>query len=271
MKPTLVRADRPFSAVDRLVESIRGLIIEQRLPAGTRLGSERDLIEASGLSRPTVREAIQILERDGLLDVKPGPGGGLIVRGLDHSQTVRALGYLLEYEETPPHDFLEARAEIEATCTRLAARHATDEDLAAIAETIEDMRATASVDSAFIAEANVRFHVAVARASHNHVLLRITQSLIDLVFKSTVRVDYTVQLKEELVRVHLRILEAIRNRDPKAGDRRMRRHMAGFEQYVTRTGQFDRIKRWTYGSDAMLERLRSLLDLRAAAEPSGRR
>ncbi len=269
MKPVPIRSARAFSAVDRLVESLRDLIIEQRLPAGTRLGSERDLIEAAGVSRPTVREAVQILERDGLVRVKPGPGGGLIVSGVDHSQIVRALGYLLEYEETPPHDFLEARAEIEATCTRLATRHATKADMEAIAATIDRMRAAPSAESSLIAEVNIDFHVAIARAAHNHVLLRVTQSLIDLIFRSTVRVVYTDHLKGELVHVHQRILDAIRERDPEAGDRRMRRHMNGFEEYVDRTGQLERIRKWAYGGDDLLDRLRDGLGLHVPAEGKG--
>lgn len=269
MKPATLHAARVFSAVDRVVESLRDLIIEQRLPAGTRLGSERDLIEASGVSRPTVREAVQILEREGLVRVKPGPGGGLIVSGVDHSQVVRALGYLLEYEETPAHDFLAARAEIEATCTRLAARHATKADMTAITATIDRMRATPSAESSLIAQVNIDFHVAIARAAHNHVLLRVTQSLIDLVFRSTVRVVYTDQLREELVRVHQRILDAIRERDPIAGDRRMRRHMSGFGEYVERTGQLERIKKWAYGGDDLVDRLRERLGLPAPANARG--
>ncbi len=247
---------RRGSAVDQLVNQIRDLIIGRRLLPGTRLGLERDLINASGLSRPTVREAIQILQRDGLLQVKPGPKGGLIVTGLDATQVVRALGYLLEYEETPPCDFLEARKEIEVTSARLAALNATREDLAAIAATIIELQATDCIDSAFIADANLRFHLAVARASRNHVLLRITESLVDLVLRSTVRVDYTAELRDELVHAHQRILDAMKVRDAQSVARRMRRHLEAFTEYVERTNQLDRLKKWMDARDDLLGRLR---------------
>jgi DNA-binding FadR family transcriptional regulator len=247
---------RPISASERLAEAVRDLIVEQGLGAGTRLGSERDLIRSSGLSRPTVREAIRVLERDGLVSVKPGPGGGVIVRGLDHLQATRALGHLLEYEGTPPHDFLEAREEIESMCARLAARHGTGEDVAALAQTCDDLRASDTVDSAFIAEVNLRFHLGVAHAAHNHVLLRITQSLIDLVLLSAVRVEYTPEVKRALIHAHERIVAAIRDHDPAAADRRMRRHMAGFEEHVKRTGQMERLKQWSDPGDGLLARLR---------------
>ncbi|MBI2527461.1 MAG: FadR family transcriptional regulator [Candidatus Rokubacteria bacterium] len=235
---------------------IRDLIIGRRLPPGTRLGLERDLVNASGLSRPTVREAIQILEQDGLLQVKPGPKGGLIVTGLDATQVVRALGYLLEYEATPPSDFLEARKEIEVTSARLAALNATGDDLAAIAETIVELQATGRVDSVFIVDSSLRFHLAVARASRNQVLLRMTESLIDLVLRSTVRVDFTAELRDQMVRAHQRIFDAIRNHDAEGVARRMRRHLEGFTEYVESTDQSERLKNSRDTSDDLFERLR---------------
>ncbi len=250
------KALRRDSAVDRLVHQIQDLIIGRRLPPGTRLGVERDLVVASGLSRPTVREAVQILEQDGLLQVKPGPKGGLIVTGLDATQVVRALGYLLEYEATPPRDFLEARKEIEVTSARLAALNATDEDLTALAEAIGELQATERVDSAFIVDASLRFHLAVARASRNHVLLRMTESLIELVLRSTVRVDFTTTLRDEMIRAHQRIFDAIRNRDADSVARRMRRHLEGFTEYVERTDQSDRLRKFSDTSGDLFERLR---------------
>ena len=251
----LRKSPRRDSAVDRLVNQIRDLIIGRRLAPGTRLGRECDLVNASGLSRPTVREAIQILEQGGLLQAKPGPKGGLIVRGLDATQVVRALGYLLEYEQTPPSDFLEARKEVEVTSARLAAQNATEEDLTAIAEAMVELQATERVDSAFIVDASLRFHLAVARASRNHVLLRMTESVIELVLRSTVRVDFTTTLRDEMVRAHQRIFDAIRNRDADSVARRMRRHLEGFTEYVERTGQSDRLKKFGDTSGDLFERL----------------
>jgi DNA-binding FadR family transcriptional regulator len=247
------------SASSRLVGAVRSLIMTERPPPGTRIGSERELVAASGFSRPTVREAIRILEREGLLQVKPGPGGGLIVRGLDHVQTTRSLSDLLQFEETPPQAFLEARTEIEATCARLAAMHATADNLAAIADTIVDLEATDRVDSPFIAETNVRFHLAVAEASKNHVLLRITQSLVHLVLRSTILAEYTGRLKQDLVRAHQRILDAISHGDSLAADRRMRRHMVGFVEYLTQTGQMNRLVKWVDTDEELLGRLRGRL------------
>jgi DNA-binding FadR family transcriptional regulator len=247
-----------LSAADLLASDVRDLVISRRLPPGTRLGSERTLIEASRLSRPTVREAIQTLEREGFVQVKPGPRGGVIVRALDSRSTVRALGYLLEYEGTPPQDFLEARTEIETTSARLAVRHATADDLAAMTATVDEMRNTGRVDSAFIADANLRFHLAVAQASHNHVLVRVTESLIDLVLRSTVRVEYTPSLRDELVHAHQRIIDAIRARDPDAVERRTRRHLTAFGGYVERTGQLERLRKWTDEESGLYARLRRL-------------
>lgn len=258
---------RSSAASERLVEAIRDLILGERLRPGTHLGSERALIDSSGLSRPTVREAIRILEREGMVRVKPGPGGGLIVRGMDHTLTTRALGDLLEYEATPPQDFLEARAEIEATCARLAALRATERDLKSITDALVELESTARVDSAFIAESNLRFHLAIAEASHNHVLLRMAQSLLHLVLRSSIRVDYTAPLKAEMIRAHRRVLDAIQGRDPGAADRRMRRHTAAFVEYVERTGQAERLRERSDPGTSLVERLRALVEARVRSSP----
>ena len=137
------------------------------LSAGDRLLSEQRMVERYGVARGTLREALRLLETQGVLVIKAGPGGGPELTTPDAGHLASTLALLLQCVDAPFRAVVEARAIVEPGLARLAAERCTDADLQALAASLERLRA-ASGERAF-AEEQRRFHDLIAVAAHNPV------------------------------------------------------------------------------------------------------
>lgn len=173
---------------DDIVERLEGMILEGTLKAGERLPAERVLAEQFGVSRPSLREAIQKLAAKGILVSRQG-GGNYVVDSLGTTFSDPLLE-LLEHSSSAQHDLLEFRHTLEASCAYYAALRATDVDrerLTAAFDTLQDCYARAD-EASQVEEgaADARFHLAIAEASHNAVLLHTIRGLFDLLKRNVV-------------------------------------------------------------------------------------
>src|SRR3982074_257193 len=117
-------------ASDVLAEKLRELILSRALAEGTPLPTERELVAQSGLSRTSVREALRVLETEGLVATKAGRNGGSQVRRPGRESISRSFALFVRSHGVRFEALLEAREAIEPSAARLAAVHRTDEDLA---------------------------------------------------------------------------------------------------------------------------------------------
>lgn len=167
---------------DDIVEKLEGMILEGTLQAGERLPAERALAEQFGVSRPSLREAIQKLVAKGVLVSRQG-GGNYVTKTLGSGFTDPLLA-LLESSPEAQRDLLEFRHTLEASCAYYAALRATALDrerLRLAFEVLEDCYTQADeVTRAQEGAADASFHLAIAEASHNAVLLHTIRSLFDL-------------------------------------------------------------------------------------------
>ena len=185
-------------ASEAIYNQIYPKIISGELRPGDRLPPERELAEMFQRSRPVVREALRMLQQEGLIETAMG------AINLDE---------LLEYRHIN-----------DRSCARLAAIHHTEEDAEALRQTLEG--AKANLDSLFsFQEYDVAFHSALAKASHNTLASLINDVIVRLntdVFVETIR-DYTPeQLREINLRIyntHYAIMEAVLAHDPDGADR----------------------------------------------------
>jgi GntR family transcriptional repressor for pyruvate dehydrogenase complex len=157
---------------DDIVEQLEGMILEGTLKAGERLPAERALAEQFGVSRPSLREAIQKLVTKGLLVSRQGGGN---------------------YVESNPEaqrDLLEFRHTLEASCAYYAALRATDVDRERLTAAFNELQDCYSrhdeVSRAEEGAADAKFHLAIAEASHNAVLLHTIRGLFDLLKRNVV-------------------------------------------------------------------------------------
>src|SRR3954453_7479603 len=148
--------DRP-NTYELLAQRLLGLIASGEIPGGGPLPSERELVERYGVGRSSVREALRTLEAKGLIHQK---GKGRFVAAEPQNPINSSLQVLLELQEVDRSELFEVREGLEGETAAFAAQRRSDEDVLAIAETVETM--AESLDSAerYI-DADLQFHLAI--------------------------------------------------------------------------------------------------------------
>ncbi len=228
---------------DNIVEQLETMILEGTLRAGERLPAERVLAEQFGVSRPSLREAIQKLAAKGLLVSRHG-GGNFVAESLGSTFSDPLL-HLLENNADAQRDLLEFRHTLEGSCAYYAALRATDVDQQRLGEAFADLqdcyRREGVVTRAEEGAADARFHLAIAEASHNAVLLHTIRGLFDLLKRNVVtNIGGMYALRDEtrnmLMRQHQELYDAIIAR--RADDARdvIHRHIS-YVQEVLAEGQ----------------------------------
>tara|TARA_R110000868_G_scaffold90113_3_gene250418 strand:+ start:2626 stop:3402 length:777 start_codon:yes stop_codon:yes gene_type:complete len=201
---------------DNIVEQLETMILEGALQPGERLPAERALAEQFGVSRPSLREAVQKLVAKGLLISRQG-GGNYVSETLGSSFSDPLLG-LLEGRPEAQRDLLEFRHTLEADCAYYAAMRATELDREHLQTAYDKLQACYAADSKASrteeGAADARFHLAIAEASHNIVLLHTIRGLFDLLKRNVVtNIGGMYALREEsrrmLVTQHGALFEAI--------------------------------------------------------------
>lgn len=215
-------------AADILASQLRTMIVEGVFPPGTQLPSERVLMEESGLSRTSVRDALRTLEAEGLITTHLGRFGGSMVTRPQRNIVARQVELFVRTHGIQLSSLLECRVAIEPTLARLAARNHS-------ASQLEEMTAlhekfVASVDEIRAYKAiNHDWHLSVCRASGNEALIALMEAISIPVREA---MDYqhvtTAELRRLVVKAHASILDAIRNRAEDQAERRMLRHVTGY-------------------------------------------
>jgi len=234
--PAVARVERVRvpKASDLLAEQLRHKILEGELGPGEALPNERALAEESRLSRTAVREALRILEIDGLVSTRPGRNGGTFVRMPDADSVARSLDVFIRGRKVRFHDVLEVREEIEPICARLAAHHRTDADLEDLDVATEAVRDAFGDLPAFLTT-NVQWHLTVARISHNELLAAFMLAISNAVRAATDIEDFNSdEVRRGAVKAHDRVAAAIRDGDSEAAMNSMRRHVHAYREQVTK-------------------------------------
>ena len=161
-----------------VADKIRSQLARGELKPGDRLPPEAELMVRFGIARPTMREAIRILESESLISTRRGAQNGARVHAVDASVLARRAGLLLQMNGATWEDLYEAQFVIEPRALRLAATRRTRADLAALEELVEQARQV--VDVADFASIAAAFHVALVRASKNKTVTMIAEMLHDL-------------------------------------------------------------------------------------------
>lgn len=217
------------------------MISSGRCTSGERLGSEQDLIQRYGVSRAVVREGLRVLERDGLVTVKPGPSGGIFCSLPDVEPLTRFMDLYGAVHDVTPEDLVEARMELEVVTTRLAAVRADEDDLAELERLNRAwMDLLGGGDTDAQARMNVRFHIALTRAAHNPVFVAFIDALEGLIYETALVPEYPDRRLDYVVYSHEYILQHVRARDPNLAGSAMRHHLEIFRPNAWRNVQADR-------------------------------
>lgn len=206
------------SRAQQIAAEIETEILSARVPAGTRLGLRTDLITRFGASPPVINEALRILRERDLVTVKPGPNGGVIVDSPPPQLRLGGIDVWHQGLTVEPEQLFEARSQLDNLLTMVAARRATPEDIRAMEWALADMRAARRDARAFL-DANMRLHLAIARASRIELLAGFYESIVTLLSSTMTKATFVVdagELLEHNLQVHADLIIAIRDQNTAA-------------------------------------------------------
>jgi len=228
---------------DDIIERIETLILEGSFRAGERLPAERALAEEFGVSRPSLREAIQKLVARGLLISRHG-GGTFVSESLGSSFRDPMIE-LLEHNPEAQRDLIEFRHTLEGSCAYYAALRATEPDRERLKTAFERVQDSylrqGRISRAEEGRNDALFHLAIAEASHNAVLLHTIRGLFDLLKRNVVtNIGGMYALRDEtrdmLMSQHRELYEAIMARRAVEAREVIHRHI-NYVQEVLAEGQ----------------------------------
>lgn len=221
----------PPSSSSTLAENLRERIFSGDLPESSPLPPERELTAQSGLGRSTVREALRVLEAQGLIAIRKGRGGGAFVRKPDAESTALSIGILLRGRRVRLDSLLATRETLEPTCARLAANHATEEDILALREHTENLAKYGPRQRDEYRAVYTRWHVTLAAASGNELFHAIIQALSTAIYDATGHPTASPErLQAGTIAAHRRIVDAVSAGDGDAAERRMKRHVRAYSE-----------------------------------------
>ena len=209
---------RSASLSSQIVADVREALFGKRLKPGDFLGTEKDLAARHGVSRIVARDALRTLEALGIVEIRMGKGGGARVARGNPRLFAEALAVQLDLTGVSAAEILDAQRAVECMAAELAAEHATASDHARIKRLLADAeRKLDDVDAYTLSSRE--FHLAIAEASHNRVLVVQFISLQNVSWPSR-NTTLTPKVARRILEVHKELAALIEMRDA-AGARRL--------------------------------------------------
>ncbi|MDX1756166.1 MAG: FCD domain-containing protein [Marinobacter sp.] len=240
----------PQRLSDVIMQRLEAMILEGSFKPGQKLPPERELADLFGVSRPSLREAIQKLAAKGLLSSRQG-GGTFVSERMGSSFSDPLLGLLDSHPEFQ-HDLLEFRHSLEGQSAYYAALRATPADRESLTSAFGALKASHQLaDPAAEAKADAAFHLAIAEAAHNVVLLHTIRGLFNLLQQSIAGNLSQLFEKEtsrrQLLQQHQALLEAILAGDAEGAQLKSHEHLvyveAGLRELSDRESRAERALR----------------------------
>jgi GntR family transcriptional repressor for pyruvate dehydrogenase complex len=209
-------AGRSSSLSAQIVADVRDGLFAKRLKPGDFLGTEKDLAARSGVSRIVARDALRTLEALGIVEIRMGKGGGARIAHGNPRLFAEALAVQLDLTGVSAAEIMDAQRAIETLGAELAAENATEADVARLRALLREAEDVIN-DLDLFTRLSRDFHLAVAEASHNRVLV---VQLISLEHVSWPRRNATAtpKLARHILEIHTKLADLIELRDA-AGSR----------------------------------------------------
>jgi GntR family transcriptional repressor for pyruvate dehydrogenase complex len=236
MSPTL-KPIKPKRISDQVFDQLRELIFRGEFKPGQKILTERELAEAFGVSRTSVRDAINKLVVMGLLEQRQGQG--TFVRSPKPKET-NLIGTMVESQGGSITDLLEVRMGLECNAAAVAAVRAVEKDYRFMEKSIEEMQAEVA-SGRLGTEADTSFHMAIAYATQNPLQVFIMKNFYDFLFTGIkVNLEGLYQVPgniDIILDQHGTIFKTIRDHDPEAAYHAMRRHIEFVYRFFKKQGK----------------------------------
>ena len=220
----IARAGEPFvagrsgSLSAQIVADVREALFEKRLKTGEPIGTEKDLAARYGVSRIVARDALRTLQALGIAEIRMGKGGGARVARGNPRLFAEALAVQLDLTGVSAAEVMDAQRAIEALAAELAAEHATPADHARLKKLLSEAESLLNDADAFTRSSR-EFHLAIAEASHNRVLVVQFISLNHISWPAHNR-TLTPEVSRRILAVHTELASLNEMRDA-AGARKL--------------------------------------------------
>jgi DNA-binding FadR family transcriptional regulator len=224
-KPITVKRVSVPKSYDVLANQLRETILRGEIQEGDPLPTERELVTQTGLSRGSVREALRMLAVEGLLQTRHGRLGGNIVTLPGNESMANSINQFVRGRKLPLRTLQQTREVLEPALARLAAQHRTDGDLQLLKALHDDLIGSVGSFQQFSLN-NIKWHNCVAKASGNELLAAMLYAMSYGVAIATMTEEYdTMDTRNQVIRVHALINDAIESRDADQAEHRMRQHI----------------------------------------------
>jgi GntR family transcriptional repressor for pyruvate dehydrogenase complex len=211
-----------------VAERLLALISSGRLGPGDALPSERELVELYGVGRSSIREALRMLESKGV--IRSGGNGAFTVAGFA-SPLNESLDFLLTVEEADYGELFEVRRILEGEAAALAASRRKGSEVKEMEAAVAAMAESLSSESAFIT-ADLRFHLMIAEATRNRVIVHLMHAIRSLLQRSLSSAFHVPGSPERAIEMHGLIFEAVRGRRPEEARQLMQEHVSRVERDI---------------------------------------
>lgn len=225
-------------AYEQVLEQIEERILDGRLAAGDHLPSEREFAATLGISRPSIREALRVIEALGIVQIKRGAGrdSGAVLVSSPGDGLMNLLKLQIALATFSWDDVLNTRMALEIWCVEEAAWRADKTDHAELTEILDRMDAP-EIDSAEFNRLDAAFHVRIAESTGNALTAHFMGSLRTAIHHQMVKMYAELEDWRETAKTvraeHRAILEAVVSGDRHLAADRMRRHIADFYDIAT--------------------------------------
>ncbi|MBW2569901.1 MAG: FadR family transcriptional regulator [Deltaproteobacteria bacterium] len=214
---------------EQIVNQVQSLIEKGRLKHGDRLPPERELATIFKVSRHSVREAIRILEQKKVLISRPGSGTFVILE--DESSVVEFLAKAIYRGKNTLSEIFQFRELLEPQIAGLAAQNAAKKDILVLEDLLEQQQN--ELENTIVSkELDEKFHLALAKAAGNSVLLQVMEIFDHILLKSRHEYSQSPQRMKLSINGHKRILNAIKEGDSKAANELMATHLHVIRELV---------------------------------------
>ncbi len=242
--PMTFKPIKPKKISSQIAQQIRESILRGEFSPGDKLPPERKLTQMFGVSRPSVREALNMLASSGL--VMSYQGGGTVVQSLIDADQDNALSELIRTQRERALEVIEVRKGIEALTAYYAAERATPEDIDRMEEILCRMDVQLK-DKKPLEDLDAKLHLQIARATHNVIWLHLMQGIFDAMKDFQRGVWRNVYALGDDTRLlfdhHRRIVAAIRDHNANAARTAMAEHLTFSEKrcahYITQEATRD--------------------------------
>lgn len=211
--------------IHKIVEEIKDRIIRGELREGEKLSSQDQLAKSLGVSRGSLREALNQLQLMGIIEMKQG--SGTYIRSVTPSSFMQSLSPALIMDKASPRELLDARLWIEGAVASLAAKKATQENIRELGRILDDMKKNyeeKNIDK-FIGN-DLEFHVMIAKSSKNRVLMKVLETIREILYEFIAGFfSVRPETVKTALKFHTRIFKAIECHNDQEAKKNMESHI----------------------------------------------